>query len=415
MNRMRARSAVSPLHVRFVGTPQVLPTISDLVATERLAEPMYCLRPAAVTVATQAFVEAFPGQVMHAVKCNPEPVILRAVRAGGVRKCDCASIAKVRLVRPMFDDASIHFMDPVKARSAIREAWAQHAVNDFVPDTRDELAKILGETASTGIAGELGLIIRPALPKGNAVLDLLGKFGASIDDAVALVRSAPPHATRLGLSFHVGSQCLDPLAWRNAFVLAGEAIRAAGVAIDVLDVGGGFPISYPDVDPPPLGAFIAEVEIGVERLGPPGARLWAEPGRALMAGGASVVVQVQQRRGDTLCINDGVYGCLADSGTLGFRYPVRLIRLGGVVPSDALVALSMFGPTCDGADRMRGPFLVPADVTEGDWIEICQLGSYGACLRTAFNGFDRARLFEVGDMPLLATPRAAAATTLQAA
>jgi ornithine decarboxylase len=415
MNRVRARSAVSPLHGRFDIASDVLPEVNDLVATERPEEPMHCLRPVAVTAATQAFVSAFPGDVMYAVKCNPEPVIIRAVRLGGVAHFDCASIAEVRLVRQMFQDAAIHFMHPVKARGAIREAWVQHDVRDFVLDTHDELAKIRDEIGATGVAGDLGLIVRLALPKGDAVLDLSGKFGAAPDTAAALLRAARRHASRLGLSFHVGSQCLDPLAWRKALALAGEVIRTAAVAVDVVDVGGGFPVSYPDVDPPPLGAFIAEIEAGVEREGLTGVRLWAEPGRALVAGGASVVVQVQQRRGDALYINDGVYGSLSDAGALGFRYPARLIRPDGVAPSDRPAAFSLFGPTCDSADRMRGPFLLPADVAEGDWIEIGQLGSYGACLRTAFNGFDRARLVEVRDAPLLAAPHVASDTVSLAA
>jgi ornithine decarboxylase len=207
----------------------------------------------------------------------------------------------------------------------------------------------------------------------------------------------------LGVSFHVGSQCLDPLAWRDALLLAGQVIRAAGVKVDVIDVGGGFPVAYPDQDPPELGAFFAEIEAGFEALGLPGVRLWAEPGRALVASGTSVVVQVQARRGDKLYVNDGVYGSLADAGALGFRYPVRLIRPGGVV-AGATTGFSLFGPTCDSADVMRGPFLLPADVAEGDWIEIGQLGAYGGCLRTAFNGFDRARIVEVGDGPMTASP-----------
>ena len=120
----------------------------------------------------------------------------------------------------------------------------------------------------------------------------------------------------------------------------------------------------------------------------------------MVAGGGSVVVQVQARRGDMLYVNDGVYGSLADAGMLGFRYPVRMIRP-GAEPSDvALRAFGFFGPTCDSADVMRGPFHLPADIAEGDWIEIGQLGAYGACLRTGFNGFDRARIAEVTDQPL---------------
>jgi ornithine decarboxylase len=375
----------------------MLPSVDELVAMERPEEPMHCLRPATVEATARGFVEAFPGDVLYAVKCNPEPATLRAVHAGGVAHFDCASIGEIALVRQMFPDASIHFMHPVKSRSAIREAWARHAGRDFVLDSAEELAKILRETAATDVAGELGLIVRLAMPKGSAVLDLSGKFGAPPALAAELLRAARPHAARLGLSFHVGSQCLEPLAWRDALGLTGAVIRNAGVAIEVIDVGGGFPVPYPDVEPPPLGAFIAEIEAGFDRLGLPDAQLWAEPGRALVAGGASMVVQVQHRRGDSLYINDGVYGALADAGALGFRYPVRLIRPAAPLPSRALVGYSFFGPTCDSADSMRGPFHLPADISEGDWIEIGQLGAYGGCLRTAFNGFDRARLVEVRD------------------
>jgi ornithine decarboxylase len=183
-------------------------------------------------------------------------------------------------------------------------------------------------------------------------------------------------------------------------------IRAAGVAIDIIDVGGGFPVAYPDVEPPPLGAIIAEIEAGMERLDLPRARLWAEPGRALVAAGGSVVVRVHGRRDDMLYVNDGVYGSLSDAGALGFRYPVRCLRPGGAAPSGRLRAFGFFGPTCDSADVMRGPFFLPEDIAEGDWIEISQLGAYGACLRTGFNGFDRARIVEVTDHPDQSLPAA---------
>jgi ornithine decarboxylase len=401
MDMLRARSAVSPLRRGFAPAPASLPCVDDLVRLGRPEEPMHCLRPATLAATARAFIAAFPGEVLYAVKCNPEPAVLRALWAGGVRHFDCASPAEVALVRQMFPDAAIHFMHPVKARGAIREAWTRHGVRDFALDCADELAKLREEIAATGVAGELGLIVRLALPKGGAVLDLSGKFGAAAAEAAALLRAARPLAARLGVSFHVGSQCLDPLAWRRALALAGEVIRAAGVAIDIVDVGGGFPVAYPDAAPPPLGAFIAEIEEGVARLGlPAGTRLWAEPGRALVAAGGSVVVQVQLRRGDALHVNDGVYGSLADAGALGFRYPVRLIRPEGAAPGAALLPFSLFGPTCDSADVMRGPFLLPEDVAEGDWIEIGQLGAYGGCLRTGFNGFDRARIAEVRDLPV---------------
>ena len=408
MSHLDARIAVSvpPLHRREQSV--LLPSVDTIVAVEQPSEPLHALRPAAIVQASRAFVAGFDGDVLYAVKCNPEPRVLRALWAGGVRHFDCASPNEVALVRRMFPDAAIHFMHPVKSRPAIREAWECHGVRDFVLDSASELAKILQETSElpASVPGQedgLGLVVRIALPKGEALLDLSGKFGASIAEAATLLRSARPHAARLGVSFHVGSQCMDPSAWRHALVLAGDAIRASGVTVDIVDVGGGFPVAYPDLTPPPLQAYFSEIQRAFAALDLPAAtRLWAEPGRALVAAGASVVVQVQMRRDRALYINDGVYGSLSDAGALGFRYPVRLLRPAATTSSAALAAFSFFGPTCDSADVMHGPFLLPDDIGEGDWIEIGQLGAYGACLRTGFNGFDRLQTVEVRDPPLLA-------------
>jgi ornithine decarboxylase len=303
-------------------------------------------------------------------------------------------------------------MHPVKSRAAIREAWIANGVRDFVFDAPAELAKILAEIASpqaAALAARPGLFVRLSLPKTGAAIDLSGKFGADFETAIALLRAARPHAHRLGVAFHVGSQCLEPRAWRDAMRLAGDIITAAGVRVDVIDVGGGFPVAYPEIDPPPLGAFMAEIDAAFDALDMPEVKLWAEPGRALVAGGGSVVVQVQLRKGSMLYVNDGIFGTLADAGALGFRFPTRLIRAqaGDGAPHRAF---SLYGPTCDSSDVMAGPFLLPDDVAEGDWIELGQLGAYGTCLRTAFNGFDRATLVEVSDRPMLETAGYAALT-----
>lgn len=368
---------------------KVLRSADEAVATTRPEEPMHCIRPDVFTATAANFTAGFPGTTLYAVKCNPDPEVLRALWAGGVRHFDCASPAEIELVRDLFPSAVIHFMHPVKSRSAIREAWALRGVRDFVLDSPIELSKILTETEATGIRGDLGLVIRLALPKGGAALDLSGKFGANNPDAVALLRAARPVAARLGISFHVGSQCEDPLAWQRAIEIAGATIGQAGVDIDIIDVGGGFPVDYPGRDAvQPLSTFFAVIEASFKALGLSNAALWAEPGRALVAAGGSVVVQVQLRRGDALYINDGVYGTLADAGALGFRYPTRMIRPDGAV-SGQMSPFRFYGPTCDSADVMAGPFYLPDDIEAGDWIEVSQLGAYGNCLRTGFNGFDR--------------------------
>ncbi|MDD2704223.1 MAG: type III PLP-dependent enzyme [Acidocella sp.] len=407
MSLIETRAAVGPLHRHISLRPegQALPDVASMVKTLRPEEPLHCIRPGVIARAAQAFVRDFNGDVLYAVKCNPEPAVLRAVWEGGVRHFDCASISEVTLVRRLFPGAQIHFMHPVKSRAAIREAWIMNGVRDFVLDSASELQKIREEIATPDalrLNAQPGLFIRLALPETGAAINLSKKFGADFETAVALLRAARPVAGKLGVAFHVGSQCMDPLAWRDAMSLAGEAIRAAGVRVDVIDVGGGFPVAYPDMDPPPLGAFMAGIDAAFDRLEMPHIKLWAEPGRALVAGGGSVVVQVQLRKGDMLYINDGVYGALGDAGALSFRFPVRLLRRGQTLGApDA--AFSFFGPSCDSLDVMNGPFILPDDVAEGDWIEIGQLGAYGTCLRTAFNGFDRAMLVEVSDRAMLET------------
>ncbi|WP_341912279.1 type III PLP-dependent enzyme [Ferrovibrio terrae] len=404
MTASRLRVAVSPLRRDSARRRPVeaLPSVDAAVAALRPEEPMHCLRPAAITAAARSFVDAFDGRTLYAVKCNPEPRVLSALWRGGVTAFDCASPAEIALVRQVLPEASIHYMHPVKSRSAIRTAWQQHGVRDFAIDSEAELDKILAETGSTT---DLGLIVRLALPKGDAVLDLSGKFGIAPELAPALLRRARRVAARIGLSFHVGSQCTDPARWSAAIRMAGDVAVAAGVKLDVLDVGGGFPVAYPDNDLQPLGAFMAEIDAGVfalaARLGDlaPG-EIWAEPGRGLVAQGVSVVVQVHARKGDALYINDGVYGSLADAGSLNWRFPLRPLRQSGA----SLRRFTLFGPTCDSLDRMDGGFWLPEDIAEGDWVEVGQLGAYGATLRTAFNGFDRGYLIEVADAPLLETP-----------
>ena len=383
-----------------------LPIINAVVARERPAEPLVCLRPATVAAASRCFVAAFPGDVLYAVKCNPEPRVLRAVWAGGVRHFDCASLPEIAFVRKLLPQAEVHFMHPVKARHAIHAAFHEHGVTDFAFDSAEELEKIVQETVPVGLVGApptLGLFVRLAVTQGGAY-DLSGKFGVNVAEAAALLRAARPHAARLGIAFHVGSQCLDPAVYAAALRLAADAVAHSEVAVDIVDIGGGFPVSYPDTVPPPLDAYVAAIADGA-RVFPAAVRLWAEPGRALVAPGGSIVVQVELRRGDALYVNDGVYGSLSDAGRPGFRFPARRIPVDGA-GADGVESREymLFGPTCDSADRMKGPFLLPEDIDEGDWIELGQLGAYGACLRTKFNGFEGGPTVEVADPPLLMTP-----------
>ncbi|GAB4575541.1 MAG: type III PLP-dependent enzyme [Rhodothalassiaceae bacterium] len=356
-------------------------TVEAAVATIADDQPVHVLYPEAIARAADAFLTAFPGTVMYAVKCNPAPEALALLAESGIRDFDVASIAEIDAVRAAAPDAHMYFMHPVKSRRAIRYAYGA-GIRDFALDSLDELRKIEEETG----ADDLTLIIRLALPKGGAALDLSGKFGAEGEEAVALLRAARTCATRLGISFHVGSQCLDPEAFARAIALARKLVDRAGVALDILDVGGGFPVAYPDMTPPPLADFLAAIRRAVADEGFTSAELWCEPGRALIAEGGSVLVKVELRKGDKLYLNDGTFGALFDAGTLGWRYPVRRVSM-AMREAHPLRNFVFFGPTCDSMDRMEGPFLLPGDMAEGDWIEIGNLGAYGYAMRTHFNGF----------------------------
>ena len=273
-------------------------------------------------------------------------------------------------------------------------------VRAFALDHDDELSKILD---ATGDARDLLLVVRIAVPRGNAVCDLSGKFGADPDQAARLLRSIERLGNRAGLTFHVGSQCLEPDAYGQAILSAGRTLGQAGVEVDVLDIGGGFPAAYVGTEPPPLDLYLSTIREAVSAIGlPPSCRLQCEPGRALVAEGCSIVTRVELRRDQSLFLNDGVFGGLSELRFDGLTLPMRVIRPDGVA-ADEVGPFSLFGPTCDAEDAAPGPFWLPADVRAGDWLEIGQLGAYSCVLRTGFNGFGSDVWAVVRDDPLMPT------------
>jgi ornithine decarboxylase len=233
----------------------------------------------------------------------------------------------------------------------------------------------------------------------HAKLSLGSKFGAAPDEVKALLFAARQAADALGICFHVGSQTMSPAAYVQALSRVRAAIVEAAVTVDVIDVGGGFPSVYPGMEPPPLEAYFDAIHDTFEALPISySAELWAEPGRALCAEYASLLVRVERRRGDQLYINDGAYGALFDAAHVGWRFPVELVREGGSDTKD--LAFSFYGPTCDDIDHMAGPFMLPADIGPGDYIEIGMLGAYGCAMRTGFNGFTAGETVIMADEPM---------------
>ncbi|MEQ1705538.1 MAG: type III PLP-dependent enzyme [Rickettsiales bacterium] len=373
-------------------------SVSDMVSSMRPTAPVHCLRPAAITAMSKWFVENFPGEVMFAVKTNPDPQVLRIIERAGITRFDVASLAEVKVVADTLPNAKMYFMHPVKNREAIFAAYFNYGVRDFSLDSHEELQKIL---EVTNYADDLNLYVRLSMASDKAAYSMAGKFGVPLEQAASLIMATSKASRKLGLCFHVGSQCMNPDAYEAAMQTVVDLITQTDVRLDVLDIGGGFPSIYPGMTPPPLMNYMDTIKAALAKQPMLSqCEVVCEPGRALVAEGGAVVVRVELRKGNMLYINDGTYGSLFDAGIPNFSYPVQAIRPAGKM-SDELMEFGFFGPTCDSMDIMKGPFHLPADIKEGDWIEIGQLGAYGATMRTNFNGFYSDITVEVADEPLL--------------
>lgn len=363
-------------------------------------EPVILNRPHAAARAARFFVEKFPGKSLYAVKANPSPDLLRILWDNGVTHYDVASIAEVRLVRATLPDAVLCFMHPVKAPSAIREAYHTHGVKTFSLDSAEELEKIVQACRSEDgePAQDLRLCVRLRVSSEYSELSLASKFGCDLTEAPELLQQARQHADWLGVCFHVGSQAMTPFAYVQALERVRIAIGEASVVIDMIDVGGGFPSVYPGMEPPPLEDYFQIIHQNFYNLPVAyNAELWCEPGRALCAEYSSLIVKVEKRRGEELYINDGAYGALFDAAHVDWKFPVRALEDDLIKPE---MDFAFYGPTCDDADYMQGPFVLPEDIQAGDYIEIGMLGAYGAAMKTDFNGFGAAERIVVTDEPM---------------
>ena len=375
------------------------PDVAGAVRALKPIVPLHIIRKSALRRSALWFQRNFKGRVLFAVKTNSNPLVLRELFNNGITNFDVASIAEVKLVAENLPGVRMYYMHPVKPRESIRDAYHYYGVRDFSLDSYAELEKIL---FATNYAKDLNLHIRLSIPNDYAEIGLTRKFGIDVDEAPELIRHARKFAAKLGICFHAGSQLMNANAFKMAIEIAGRVIKTSGERIDSLDVGGGFPSIYPDLIPPALKEFTQMIHREFMRLNLKGkVELLCEPGRAMVAESGAVVVRVDLRKGNSLYINDGTYGSLFDAGTPQFVFPVKMHRTKGSKAKGELVAFNFYGPTCDSADFMKGPFMLPDDIREGDYIEVGQLGAYGGCFRTDFNGFGAAEFVETDDKPLM--------------
>lgn len=369
-------------------------TLQAYIRTHKAARPLYLIDLSRITRTAQTFTASFPGKVLFASKANPDPAVLRAAHAGGIHAFDVASLSEMRAVKSAVPEAELHFMHVVKAPEAIHAAYHEYGVRHFVLDHEDELFKIMRET---DLAQDLNLTVRIALPhNADALIDFSAKFGAPLDQAVDLLAKCRPISRTLSLSFHVGTQTIDPQRYAAAIDICGALIREAGVTVDAINVGGGFPVPYADQrDVCSVQSCVAVIGEAMAAQGLDHLDIIAEPGRVVVAQSARLVTRVELRKGDVLYLNDGVYGGLFDAADwVGTRYPVFAISCDRAFDG-AVRDFRLAGPTCDAIDMLGGVFALPADIGSGDWVVFENVGAYSQCLRSDFNGFGDASVVYV--------------------
>jgi ornithine decarboxylase len=373
------------------------PSARALIGAWQPDRPVICLRPHAAGRAARWFQQHFPGDVAFAYKANSSVFLLGALYGAGIRHFDVASLPEIEDAATI-PGVNLHFMHPVKSRTAIRRAFSEFGVRSFALDSEDELKKILEET---GASRELTLWVRVSVAAKNSKIPLDRKYGVAGAKAARLLVKARQAARELGITFHVGSQTATPEAFVAALAEVGRLIVKAGVVLDRLDVGGGFPSIYAEEAPAPLADFTRAIEDSVEKLMiGDRCRLMCEPGRALVSEAESLIVRVDARRNNELFVNDGAYGMLFDAAHLGFNFPVRLASR-PAEPGEELADFSFWGPTCDTIAFMKGPFRLPAKVREGDYVEIGNTGAYGRALASRFNGYGAYEEAILLDEPML--------------
>ena len=377
---------------------QKFKNVDELVNQLKPERPIYCIRKNSIHIASKTFQNNFPGKVLYAVKTNPHPEVLKTILESGIESFDVASIKEIEDIKKISPNAKCSYMHTVKSRESIKESYFKHGVKAYSLDTKDELIKII---KSTNNAQDLELFVRVAVSNEHAEIDLSKKFGAIGSEATALLRLTKQYAKKIGLSFHVGSQCMHPISYSKGIKEVGNIIKKTKILPDYINIGGGFPAIYPDLIPQSLENYFGEIKksfknLKLEKL----PEIMCEPGRAIVAESGSTIVRVNLRKKQKLYINDGTYGTLFDAGTPNIIFPSRLIKNGKIV-SKKLTAFNFYGPTCDSMDYMKGPFLLPNNIKENDYIELGQLGAYGLTFRTQFNGYYSNEIYEVQDNPIM--------------
>lgn len=366
--------------------------VASLIRSERPTDPVYCIYPHVYRETAAEFLQGFPGRVLYAVKANPYPAVVQLLIDAGVRHFDCASLPEIELAHALAPDAKKYLMIPTRIREAARTAQQQYGVRHFLVDHMNGLGQLLQEIdASRSV-----IFARMAVHHESAFENLSARFGAPPEEMPALLAAIADSGAEPAFAFNVGSSVTDPDAYRHAMSITCSVLEQLPFRLRLLDVGGGYPKSYPGFVVPGLDEYFAAVRESFAGLPmADDAEVLGEPGRALAAPGMSAVVEVLLRKDRRLFLNDGMFGIfwlLRIDGP--DRFPVRAYREGDILDGKAL-EFQLHGPTCDSTDTLPGLVELPADVREGDYLEFGNIGAYSVGGRTDYNGFYSDRIVAI--------------------
>jgi len=356
----------------------------DFLTSVQPEDPVLFFNPRVLRETAACFQSGFPGQVTYAVKANPTDMVLETLTSIGLEGFDVASPVEIQQVRALASQARLHFNNPVRTLREI-QIGVEHQVCSYSVDSDAELTKlrnVLGQS-------DIEIAVRFKLPVGGAAYDFGSKFGAKPDAAAKLLARVARAGFTPALTFHPGTQCTDPQAWVCYIEAAAEIAQAAGVSIARLNVGGGFPSHrLSDVHPDLDRIFQAIGQANVRVFGTNAPALVCEPGRAMVAESLMLATRVKALRGsDTLFLNDGIYGGLAEWPSIGNSDRVQVITSCGQARGPNTRAFDVFGPTCDSLDKLPEKLHLPADIADDDFVLFSGMGAYSIPIATRFNGF----------------------------
>ena len=367
-------------------------TIDQLFAGKTTDTPVFCFFPERFRAAARRFVSGFPGTTLYAVKANPHPAVLGWLVEGGIRAFDTASIAEIELVRGILPGAHCSYNHPVKPRRAILEAWRNLGLRDFVIDHPAELDKLLEV-----VGRDIVVQVRVAATNPHATISFNAKFGAAPEQAIALLRAIVARGATPALATHIGYQTTEPEAYADGLRLLAGVAEAAAIHPAYINIGGGFPSLLLPRNRT-LDDFFTAIR-GAQSALPyiAGVPLKCEPGSALTHSGGCVLTQVVLVKEDSVHINDGVYGAMAEMIHVKAQPPTRVITAAGKPREGAQRSYTVFGPTCDSYDTIPARFTLPAAISEGDWLVLDMMGAYSNVLISDFNGLGAHEFAIIGD------------------